>query len=80
MTMSLSEKSSLSEESSERRFQVSAPSENWLLAAIVICFVILHILAGTIMTSARQGDVHQGDARQDDAVTAPEPPGVSSGD
>jgi hypothetical protein len=60
---------SLSEKSSDRRLQISAPSENWLLATIVICFVILHILAGTIMSSA-----------PGDAPAAPEPPGVSSGD
>jgi hypothetical protein len=60
---------SLSETSSERKLQLSAPGENRLLATIAICFVILHVLAATILTS-----------RQSDAGAAPEPPGLSSGD
>lgn len=60
----------LIEKSSERKLQVSAPGENRLLATIAICFVILHIFAATILTSARQSD----------AGAAPEPPGLSSGD
>jgi hypothetical protein len=61
---------SLSEKSSERILQISAPGENRLLATIAICFVILHILAAMILTSAHQSD----------AGAAPEPPGLSSGD
>ena len=61
---------SLSEKSSERKLQISAPGENRLLAMIAICFVILHILAATILTSARQSD----------AGAAPESPGLLSGD
>ena len=61
---------SLSEKSSERKLRISAPGENWPLATIAIIFVILHILAATILTSARQSD----------AGAAPEPPGLSSGD
>jgi hypothetical protein len=61
---------SLSEKSSERKLQISAPGGNRLLATMAICFVILHILAATILTSARQSD----------ARAAPEPPGLSSGD
>ena len=61
---------SLSEKSSERKLQISAPGENSLLATIAICFVILHILAATILTSGRLSD----------AGAAPEPPGLSSGD
>ncbi len=61
---------SLSEKASERRFQSWAPSENRLLATIAICFVILHILAAIIMTSA-----HLSDTR-----AAPEVPGLLSGD
>jgi hypothetical protein len=61
---------SLSEKSSDRELQISAPSENWLLATIAICFVILHILAATILISAGQSDTG----------AAPEPPGLSSGD
>jgi hypothetical protein len=61
---------SLSENSSERKLQTSVPGENRPLATIAICFVILHILAATILTSARQSD----------AGAAPEPPGLSSGD
>jgi hypothetical protein len=41
-----------------------------LLAVIAVCFVILHILAITILTSATRSD----------AGAAPEPPGLSSGD
>jgi hypothetical protein len=40
------------------------------LATIASCFVILHILAASILTSARQSD----------AGAAPEPLGLSSGD
>jgi hypothetical protein len=61
---------SLSEKSSERKLRISAPGENGLLATIAICFVILHLLAATILTSAGQSD----------AGAAPEPPGLSSGD
>lgn len=61
---------SLSEKSSERKLQISAPGEIGLLATIAIGFVILHILAATILTPARQSD----------AGAAPEPPGLSSGD
>jgi len=61
---------SLSEKSSEPKLQISAPGENRLLATIAICFVILHILAATILTSARQSE----------AGAAPEPRGLSSGD
>jgi hypothetical protein len=60
---------SLSEKSWERKLQISAPGENRLLATIATCFVILHILAATILTSAHQSD-----------AGAPEPPGLSSGD
>jgi hypothetical protein len=63
VAMSLSEKS-------ERKLQISAPGQNGLLATIAVCFVILHILAATILTSAHQSD----------AGVAPEPPGLSSGD
>ena len=61
---------SLSEKSSERKLQIPAPGENGLLATIAICFVILHILAATILTSARQSD----------ARVAAEPPRLASGD
>ncbi|SDN69402.1 hypothetical protein [Afipia sp. GAS231] len=61
---------SLSEEPSERKLQVSAPGKNRLLVAIAICFVILHILAAALLTSARRSD----------AGAAPEPPGLSSAD
>jgi hypothetical protein len=61
---------SLSEKSSERKLQISAPGENAWLAAIAVCFVILHILAIAILASATQSD----------AGAAPEPPGLSSGD
>ena len=47
---------SLCEKSSERKLQIAAPGENRLLAMIAICFVVLHILAVTILTSARQSD------------------------
>jgi hypothetical protein len=61
---------SLSEQSSERKLRIPAPSETALLATIAICFLVLHILAATMSTSARQND----------AGTVPEPPGLSSGD
>ncbi|OKO87041.1 hypothetical protein [Bradyrhizobium sp. AS23.2] len=61
---------SLSEKSSERLPRISAPGETRLLATIAICFVILHILAATMLTSARQSD----------AGAAPEPPSLSFGD
>jgi hypothetical protein len=61
---------SLSEKSSERKLQIAAPGENRRLVTIAICFVILHILAATILTSSRQAD----------AGAAAEPPGLSSGD
>jgi hypothetical protein len=61
---------SLSEKSSERKLQISAPGENTLLAVIAACFVILHVLAITILVSATQND----------AGAAPEPPRLSSGD
>jgi hypothetical protein len=61
---------SLCEKSSERKLQILAPGENRLLATIAVCFVILHILAATVLTSARQSD----------AGAAAEPPGLSSGD
>ncbi|MET4389157.1 hypothetical protein ABIB73_004926 [Bradyrhizobium sp. F1.4.3] len=61
---------SLTEKSSERKLRISAPGESRLLATIAICFVIVHILAATMLISARQSD----------AGAAPEPPGLSSGD
>jgi hypothetical protein len=61
---------SLSEKSSERKLQISAPGENGLLVTIAICFVILHILAATILISTGQSD----------AGAAPELLGLSSGD
>ncbi|MDA9400768.1 hypothetical protein XH79_18725 [Bradyrhizobium sp. CCBAU 45389] len=61
---------SLSEQSSERKLRIPAPSETTLLATIAICFLVLHILAAAMLTSTRQND----------AVAAPEPPGLSSGD
>ena len=61
---------SLSEKSSERKLQISAPGENRLLVTIAICFVILHILAATILTSVGESD----------AGVAPEPSGLSFGD
>jgi hypothetical protein len=61
---------SLSEKRSERTLRISAPGENRLLATIAICFVILHLLAAAILTSARRSD----------AAVAPEPPGLSSRD
>jgi hypothetical protein len=61
---------SLCEKSSERKLQIAAPGENRLLVTIAICFVILHVLAATILTSARQSD----------ARVAAEPPRLSSGD
>jgi len=61
---------SVSEKSSEHKLRVSAPSENALLATIAICFVIVHILAATMLTSTSQSD----------AGVAPEPPGLSSTD
>jgi hypothetical protein len=64
MTMSLSEKSS------EHERQIPAPGENTLLAVVAVCFVILHVLAITILISATQSD----------AGAAPEPPGLLSGD
>jgi len=60
----------VNEESPERKFRISAPGENALLATIAICVVIVHILAATMLTSTRQGD----------AGAPPEPPGLSSGD
>jgi hypothetical protein len=49
----------LSEKSSGRQFSVhfSAPSENTLLAAIAICFLVLHVLAFMVLAPARQTDV-----------------------
>ncbi|MGY4622629.1 hypothetical protein [Bradyrhizobium sp. USDA 4486] len=61
---------SLSEHSTERNFRIPAPSETALLATIAICFLVLHILAATMSTPARQTD----------AGTVPELPGLSSGD
>ncbi|RXG99242.1 hypothetical protein LRP30_08600 [Bradyrhizobium sp. C-145] len=61
---------SASDESFERKLLISALSENALLATIAICFVILHILAATMLTSTRRSD----------AGAAPEPPGLSSED
>ena len=61
---------SLSERSSGRKLQISAPSENTLLAVIAVCFVVLHIIAITILVAATQSD----------AGAAPEPPRLSSGD
>ena len=61
---------SVSEKSSERKLRISAPRGSTLLATIAICFVILHILAATMLTSTRQSD----------AGAAPESPGLSSGD
>jgi len=61
---------SLSEKSPERKLQIPAPGGNTLLAVIAVCFVILHILAITILASATRSD----------AGAAPEPPGLSSGD
>ena len=61
---------SLSEKSSERKLQISAPGENTWLAVIAACFVVLHILAITMLISATQSD----------AGAPPEPPGLLSGD
>jgi hypothetical protein len=61
---------SLSEKSSERKLKIPALGENTLLAVIAVCFVILHILAITILISVTQSD----------AGAAPEPPRLSSGD
>ena len=61
---------SLSEKSSERKLQLWAPGENTLLAVIAVCFVVLHIVAITILVSASQSD----------AGAAPEPPRLLSGD
>jgi hypothetical protein len=61
---------SLAEKSPERKRQISAPGEVRLLATIAICFVVVHILATTILTSARPSA----------AGAAPETPGLSSGD
>ena len=61
---------SLSEKSSERKLQISAPGENTWLAVIAVCFVVLHILAITILASATRSD----------AGAVPEPPGLLSGD
>lgn len=61
---------SLSEKSSEHKPQISKPGENTFLAVVAVCFVILHILAITIIISATQSD----------AGAPPEPPKLSSGD
>lgn len=61
---------SLSEKSSERNLRISAPGENRLLAVIAACFVILHILAITILI----------DVTPPDTGAAPEPPRLSRGD
>jgi len=61
---------SLSEKSSERKLQISVPGENTWLAVIAVCFVVLHIVAIAILVSATRSD----------AVAAPEPPGLLSGD
>ena len=63
---------SFSEKLPDRKFpaRISAPSENMLLAAIAICFLILHILAATILVPVRQRDV----------AASPEPARLSSGD
>jgi hypothetical protein len=49
---------SLSEKSSDRRFpvQLFTPSENTLLAAIAVCFLVLHVLAFMVMAPAPQSD------------------------
>ena len=49
---------SLSEKSSDRPFpvQFSTPSENTLMAAIAVCFLVLHVLAFIIMAPAPQSD------------------------
>ena len=48
----------LSEKSSDRQFSVhlSAPSENTLLAAIAVCFIVLHVIALVVLAPARQSD------------------------
>ena len=62
----------LSEKSSDRRFSVhlSAPSENTLLAAIAVCFIVLHVLALVVSAPARQSD----------AAAPPAPTPLSRGD
>jgi hypothetical protein len=49
----------LSEKSSDRQFSVhlSAPSENTLLAAIAVCFLVLHVLAFMVLAPAPQSNV-----------------------
>jgi hypothetical protein len=49
---------SLSEKSSDRYFsmRLSAPSENALLAAIAVCFIVLHVIALVVSAPARQSD------------------------
>jgi hypothetical protein len=62
----------LSEKSSDRQFSVhlSAPSENTLLAAIAVCFLVLHVLAFMVLASAHQSD----------AAVPPMPVPLSRGD
>ena len=61
---------SLSEKSSDRKLQLWAPGESAWLAAVAVCFVVLHILAITILVSATRSD----------AGAPPEPPALLSGD
>jgi hypothetical protein len=64
MTMSLSEKWS------EREPWIPALGENTWLAVVAVCFVVLHVLAITILVSATRSD----------AGATPEPPRLLSGD
>jgi hypothetical protein len=49
---------SLSEKSSDRSFpvQFSTPGESTLLAAVAVCFLVLHVLAFVIMAPGPQSD------------------------
>ncbi len=50
--MSIDERSS----STKRSFRVPAPSENVLLAVVAFAFLILHVLAGTLVHRALPDD------------------------
>jgi hypothetical protein len=61
---------SSSEKASERKLQIPVLSENSWLAVVAVCFVVLHVLAITMLMSITRSD----------AGASPEPPALSSGD
>jgi hypothetical protein len=60
--MSIGERSS----SAKRSFRVPAPSENVLLAVVAFAFLILHVLAGTLVHRPLPDD--EPAARPEDAI------------